>query len=148
MVDIVRACIRYYFDMKRKKILFLGIIIACTLLLARARAMPTLEKEFYWYSSEGFNIYSMKYKDFLDELPLDRTLSENEVSRTNLRGWVPHHDGIVYYCNELEILYSVDFPESGAWVYVYFTEIEKWSTYWHMSGRMDPRRDDYYYQDD
>ena len=129
--------------MKFKIIIFLSIIIGGALLQASS-GVQTLEEELYWYQSHGFNIYSLKYIDLLDELPLNRTVSENVVSRINLRGWVRKHDGILYYDKELQVLYSVEIPDLGAWVYVYFNDIETWSTYWHTSERISILREDYY----
>lgn len=126
--------------MKLRSVLFLGIIIVGASLIAYS-GVPTLEDELYWYQSEGFSIYSFKYSDFIDELPPNRTLSENKASRLSLRYYVPINNGIVYYCSDLEILYCFDVPESSDWVYVYFTEIDKWSTYWHIE--IDPFRDKY-----
>lgn len=126
--------------MKLKKILFLGIVIVSALLIFYSR-VPTLEKELFWYQSKGFSIYSQKYRDLVDEVSLNRTLSENKVSRISLRYYVPLNNGIVYYDNELELLYCVDMPESSVWVYMYITEIEKWSIYWHKSS--DPQRSSY-----
>jgi hypothetical protein len=126
--------------MKLRTVLFLGIIIVSASLIAYSR-VPTLENELYWYQSKGYSIYSFKYSDFLDELPTNRTLSENKVSRLSLRQYVPMHDGIVYYCSDLEILFCFEVPESGRWVYVYFNEIESWNSYWHIET--DPIRDKY-----
>lgn len=117
--------------MNLRSILFLGIIIVSASIMAYSR-VPTLEDELFWYQSKGYSIYSYKYDDFLDEIPPDRTLSENKVSRLSLRQYVPLHDGIVYLSSDREILYCYEVPESGAWAYVYYTEMDKWTTYWHI----------------
>jgi len=128
---------------KSKTILFFGVL-AGVLFIFFLRT-PTLEKELYWYQSEGFSIYRLEYRDFVNDLPPNRTLSENKISRGSLRGYVLLNNGIVYYDSELELLYCAEVAESGVWVYIYFTEIENWGKYWHDST--DSTRSSYFITD-
>jgi hypothetical protein len=128
--------------MKLKIILLLGILVSA-LVIAYSR-IPTLEEELYWYSSEGFSIYRQNYKDYVNEIQVNRTLSERRVSRLSLRQYVPYNHGIVYYDSERELLFCADEPESSAWVYMYYTDIKEWSRYWHAPGTIDEIRDRYF----
>jgi len=67
------------------KKLVIGIIALLVIFSLFASSKSELEKEYQWYTENGYSPFNLDYADVLDTLPVPITVNEIEVSKQTLR---------------------------------------------------------------